>query len=63
VAAAASKEARDKMSKSMQQSRKTLEQCLRIYTEDMNRAGSSEEVAKYGGLVVQYAGDLFKTLG
>ncbi|KAK4034137.1 hypothetical protein C8A01DRAFT_19002 [Parachaetomium inaequale] len=60
---AAAREVRDKMSRSMQQSRKTLEQCLRIYTEDMNRAGSREEVAKYGGLVVQYAGDLFKTLG
>jgi hypothetical protein len=49
--------------KSMQQARKTLEQCLRIYTEDMNRAGSAEEVGRYGGLCVQYAGDLFKTLG
>jgi hypothetical protein len=49
--------------KSMQQARKNLEQCLRIYAEDMNRAGSAEEVGRYGGLCVQYAGDLFKTLG
>jgi hypothetical protein len=47
----------------MLQSRKTLEQCLAIYTEDMDRAGTREEVVKYGGLAVQYAGDLFKTLG
>ncbi|KAK4151043.1 hypothetical protein C8A00DRAFT_36313 [Chaetomidium leptoderma] len=62
-AAAAAVVAKDKLSKSMQQSRKTLKQCLRIYTEDMDRAESREEVAKYGGLCVQYAGDLFKTLG
>ncbi|KAK4100436.1 hypothetical protein N658DRAFT_427739 [Parathielavia hyrcaniae] len=49
--------------KSMRQARKTLEQCLRTYTEDLNRAGSVEEVARHGGLCVQYAGDLFKTLG
>lgn len=47
----------------MEQSRKTLEQCLRIYTEDLNRASSAEDVSKYGGLCVQYARDLFKTLG
>lgn len=61
--AGSTREVKDRLSRSMQQSRKTLEQCLRIYTEDMNRADSKEEVAKYGGLVVQYAGDLFKTLG
>lgn len=48
---------------SMRQSRKTLEQCLRTFTEDMNRAGSAEEVEKYGGFCVKYARDLFKTLG
>ncbi|KAK4247582.1 hypothetical protein C7999DRAFT_14426 [Corynascus novoguineensis] len=61
--AGSAREVKDRLSRSMQQSRKTLEQCLRIYTEDMNRAERKEEVAKYGGLVVQYAGDLFKTLG
>lgn len=55
--------ARDRRGKMMQQSRKTYEQCLRGFTEDMNRAGEREEVEKYGGLCVQYAGDLFKTLG
>lgn len=57
------KEVRERLSRSMLQSRKTLEQCLRIYSGDMDRAGSVEEVARYAGLVVQYAGDLFKTLG
>ncbi|KAL2151456.1 hypothetical protein VTH82DRAFT_6554 [Thermothelomyces myriococcoides] len=52
-----------KLTKNMQRSRKTLEQCLMRYTEDMNRAESREDVVKYGGLVVQYAGDLFKTFG
>ncbi|KAH6623757.1 hypothetical protein F5144DRAFT_595869 [Chaetomium tenue] len=61
--AAAAREIREKLSKSMLQSRKTLEQCLAIYTEDMDRAETREEVVKYGGLAVQYAGDLFKTLG
>jgi len=57
------RERKEKRGKSLLQARKTLEQCLRIYSEDMERAGSREEVGKYGGLVVQYAGDLFKTLG
>ncbi|KAH6847139.1 hypothetical protein B0I37DRAFT_430429 [Chaetomium sp. MPI-CAGE-AT-0009] len=61
--AATAKEVREKLSRSMLQSRKTLEQCLGIYTEDMERAGTREEVVKYAGLAVQYAGDLFKTLG
>ncbi|KAL2133104.1 hypothetical protein VTI74DRAFT_2935 [Chaetomium olivicolor] len=56
------REKQQRLSASMLQSRKTLEQCLRIYTEDMNRAGTREEVGKFGGLCVQYAGDLFKTL-
>ena len=47
----------------MQQARKTMEQCLRIYSEDMEKATTSEEVERYAGLVVKYAGDLFKTLG
>ncbi|KAK4124356.1 hypothetical protein N657DRAFT_689920 [Parathielavia appendiculata] len=54
---------KSKKARSIQQARKTLEQCLRIYTEDMNRAASTDEVARYGVLCVQYAGDLFKTLG
>jgi hypothetical protein len=61
--AAAVTAAKDKRGKAMRQSRKTYEQCLGIYTEDMNRAGDREGVEKYGGLCVQYAGDLFKTLG
>jgi hypothetical protein len=63
IVTAASAAAKDKHSASLKQSRKTLEQCLRIHTENMNRAGSGEEVVKFGGLCVQYAGDLFKTLG
>lgn len=62
--ASTAKESKDRLNRNvMMQSRKTLEQCLRSYTEDMDRAGNAEEVAKYGGLCVQYAGDLFKTLG
>lgn len=57
------KDRKEKRGKSMLQARKTLEQCLRIYSEDMERAGSREEVSRYGELMVQYAGDLFKTLG
>ncbi|KAK3291941.1 uncharacterized protein B0H64DRAFT_420151 [Chaetomium fimeti] len=60
---AAAREVREKVNRSMLQSRKTLERCLGSYTVDMERAGTREEVAKYGGLAVQYAGDLFKTLG
>ncbi|KAL2163586.1 hypothetical protein VTH06DRAFT_5644 [Thermothelomyces fergusii] len=59
----AGQDSRQRTTKNMQQSRKTLEQCLRKYTEDMNRAESKDDVAKYGGLVVKYAGDLFKTFG
>ncbi|AEO60095.1 hypothetical protein MYCTH_2308947 [Thermothelomyces thermophilus ATCC 42464] len=62
-AAVVARDSRYRLTKSMQQSRKTLEQCLRRYTEDMNRAESKDDVVKYGGLVVQYAGDLFKTFG
>jgi hypothetical protein len=50
-------------SQAMQQSRKTLERCLSGFTEDMNKAKTVQEVSKYGMLCVQYAGDLFKTLG
>ena len=59
----ARKEARDRQVLRMQQARKTMEQCLRIYSEDMEKATTSEEVERYAGLVVKYAGDLFKTLG
>ncbi len=59
----ARKEARDKRALRMQQARKTMEQCLRIYSEDMEKATTGEEVERYAGLVVKYAGDLFKTLG
>ncbi|KAL2268248.1 hypothetical protein VTJ83DRAFT_3094 [Remersonia thermophila] len=44
-------------------SRKTYEQCLRIYTADMDRASTREEAAKFGQLVLKYVGDLLKTLG
>lgn len=47
----------------LEQSRKTLERCLSGFHEDMNKAGSADEVKKLGRLCVQYAGDLFKTLG
>ncbi|KAK3303082.1 uncharacterized protein B0T15DRAFT_559843 [Chaetomium strumarium] len=63
AAAAAIKESKDKQKVSLRKSRKTLEQCLRSYTEDMDRAGSMKAVRNYGGLCVQYAEDLFKTLG
>ncbi|KAL2186114.1 hypothetical protein L209DRAFT_765088 [Thermothelomyces heterothallicus CBS 203.75] len=62
-AAVAARDSRYRLTKNMQQSRKTLEQCLGRYTEDMNRAESKDDVVMYGGLVVQYAGDLFKTFG
>ncbi|KAL2019345.1 hypothetical protein VTK56DRAFT_9725 [Thermocarpiscus australiensis] len=60
---AASAAAKEKHKAGLKQSRKTLEQCLRIYSEDMNKASSADEVKKLGSLCVQYAGDLFKTLG
>jgi hypothetical protein len=63
AAAAAIKESKDKQKVSLRKSRKTLKQCLRSYTGDMDRAGSMDDVKKYGGLCVQYAEDLFKTLG
>ncbi|GAB1317404.1 hypothetical protein MFIFM68171_07614 [Madurella fahalii] len=52
-----------KQSAAMQQSRKTLERCLGGFHQDMDKAGSAEEVNKFGRLCVQYAADLFKTLG
>ncbi|KAK4241214.1 hypothetical protein C8A03DRAFT_12520 [Achaetomium macrosporum] len=60
---AAIRDSKDKQKVGLRQSRKTLEQCLRIYAEDMDRAGNLEDVKRYGGLCVQYAEDLFKTLG
>ncbi|KAL1843442.1 hypothetical protein VTJ49DRAFT_1552 [Mycothermus thermophilus] len=60
---AAATAAREKRAQMLQTSRKTYEQCLRIYTADMDRATSKEEVVNFGQLVVKYAGDLLKTLG
>ncbi|KAK0625426.1 hypothetical protein B0T17DRAFT_273058 [Bombardia bombarda] len=43
------------------QRKKTMEQCLKLYTEHMNKAENLEDVRKTGKLCVQYAEDLFKT--
>ncbi|KXX79142.1 hypothetical protein MMYC01_204184 [Madurella mycetomatis] len=52
-----------KHSAALEQSRKTLEHCLDGFHEDMKKADSAEEVNRFGRLCVQYAADLFKTLG
>jgi hypothetical protein len=55
--------ARAKRLQNLQNSRKTYEQCLRIYVADMDRAQTKEDVGKLGKLVMQYSEHLFKTLG
>ncbi|KAL2260484.1 hypothetical protein VTK26DRAFT_5488 [Humicola hyalothermophila] len=45
--------AAERRSASMRQARKTLEQCLRSFTDDMNQARTAEDVAKYGGFCVR----------
>ncbi len=63
VAAAAGEAKKEARGRQMLQARKTLEQCLRSYSEDMERAVGREGVDEYAGLVAKYAGDLFKTIG
>ncbi|KAK3690073.1 hypothetical protein B0T22DRAFT_491389 [Podospora appendiculata] len=49
-----------KKTKSGKQARKTMDQLLKGYTEDMNKAFTVDEVRKLGQLCIQYAEDLFK---